>query len=190
MIERIIDAEYTAEKQEGTFPPCENSVVTVTGTYTYEFTLEDGDSLSDIDTTDLTEGSIAIDGDNTYEWDGTQWALVCGEPKFRKITVTNNRTGSNTTIQIASCLIQNGKIGSKAIQIKSGETKDVFVPIPWNVGNMIYDDIICLRLNPNNTNITFAENYYTVKTSYTDVLVWTIVKINKQIPEDITMTIS
>ena len=73
MIERIIDAEYTAVKQEGTVPPCENSVVTVTGTYTYEFTLEDGDSLSDIPTTGLTVDSIAIDGDTTYEWDGTQW---------------------------------------------------------------------------------------------------------------------
>lgn len=73
MIERIIDAEYTAEKQEGTVPPCENSVVEVSATYQKEFTLEDGDSLSDIDTTNLMVGSVAHDGGTTYTWDGSQW---------------------------------------------------------------------------------------------------------------------
>ena len=73
MIERIIDAEYTAVKQEQPVPPCENSVVEVSATYQKEFTLEDGDSLSDIDTTDLMVGSIAHDGGTTYTWDGSQW---------------------------------------------------------------------------------------------------------------------
>lgn len=97
MIERIIDAEYTAEKQEGTVPPCENSVVTVTGTYTYEFTLEEGDSLSDIDTTDLTEGSTAIDGDTTYEWDGTQWVNQSACDPF----IPENQPTINLTLQIS-----------------------------------------------------------------------------------------
>lgn len=86
MIERIIDAEYTAEKQEGTVPPCENSVVEVSATYQKEFTLEEGDSLSDIDTTDLMEGSTAIDGDTTYEWDGTQWVSSGGGMSVLMIT--------------------------------------------------------------------------------------------------------
>ena len=97
MIVRIIDAEYTAEKQEGTVPPCENSVVTVTGTYTYEFTLEEGDSLSDIPTTGLTVDSIAIDGDTTYEWDGTQWVNQSACDPF----IPENQPTINLTLQIS-----------------------------------------------------------------------------------------
>lgn len=76
MIERIIDAEYTAVKQEGTVPPCENSVVEVSATYQKEFTLGDGESRSDIDTTDLMVGSIVHEGGATYRWDGAQWVEV------------------------------------------------------------------------------------------------------------------
>lgn len=109
MIERIIDAEYTAVKQEGTVPPCENSVVTVTGTYTYEFTLEDGDSLSDIDTTDLTVDSIAIDGDTTYKWDGTQWvASGGGVTPTGTIEITENGTVDVTQYASANVNVSGG----------------------------------------------------------------------------------
>lgn len=97
MIKRIIDAEYTAVKQEGTVPPCENSVVTVTGTYTYEFTLEEGDSLSDIPTTGLTVDSIAIDGDTTYKWDGTQWVNQSACDPF----IPENQPKIDLTLQIS-----------------------------------------------------------------------------------------
>lgn len=73
MIIQYIDATYTATKGEETVPPCDNAVVTVTATYKEEITLEDGDQLTDIDTENLQNGSIAIDGDTVYKWNGTQW---------------------------------------------------------------------------------------------------------------------
>lgn len=75
MIERVKDATYTAVKGEEPLPPCDNYEVTVTAVYQVEITLEDGDQLSDIDTTYLAEGSTATDGNTTYEWDGSQWVL-------------------------------------------------------------------------------------------------------------------
>lgn len=109
MIERIIDAHYTAEK-EGVVPPCSDPVVTVSSTYKYEYTLEEGDSLSDIDTEDIEEGSIAIDGDTTYEWDGSQWNEVGGggypEPTGTKsISITSNGTTTHNIKDYASAQI-------------------------------------------------------------------------------------
>lgn len=162
MIERIIDAEYTAEKQEGTVPPCENSVVTVTGTYTYEFTLEDGDSLSDIDTANLTEGSIAIDGDTTYEWDGTQWVASGGgvtptgtieiiangmvdvtQYATANVNVPEELTHRTVTIQNSSTVsflynqlyMKNGFVYVRWVALANNATKDAKMPIPASNNN-------------------------------------------------------
>lgn len=76
--QHVLNATYTAVKEEGTVPPCENSVVTVTSTYQMEYTLADGYDLSNIVTDNLEEGSIAHVGSDTYVWDGTQWVLQGG----------------------------------------------------------------------------------------------------------------
>lgn len=127
MIERIIDAEYTAVKQEGTVPPCENSVVEVSATYKKEFTLEDGDSFSDIDTTDLMVGSVAHDGGTTYTWDGSQWvASGGGVTPTGTIEITENGTvdvtqyasanvnvsGGTETLQFREITLTNGRNGA------------------------------------------------------------------------------
>lgn len=196
MIERIIDAEYTAEKQEGTVPPCENSVVTVTGTYTYEFTLEDGDSLSDIDTTDLTEGSIAIDGDTTYEWDGTQWVSSGGgggDPTFRKVSITNNRQGTNAQkrINLKTCFAVNGKIGDFN-QLFSTGTKDYYVPITYanNTGTSGAVGYLLILTQAGSPGLTIESGPATVMGSFSDSSFnYNVVKTDVSNAEEISITV-
>ena len=88
MIEKIIGAHYTATT-DGTIPPCDDPRTEITVIYKKEFTLEEGDSLSDIDTSEIMEGSIAIDGDNEYEWDGTEW-VATGVVPTGTLSITAN----------------------------------------------------------------------------------------------------
>lgn len=92
--ENILNATYTAEKEETTVPPCDNAVVTVTATYQIEFTLKDGARLSDIDTSNIEARSIAHDGSDTYVWDGTQWVLQSSGGSSSSPLITNGYSGS------------------------------------------------------------------------------------------------